>query len=246
MMFTPEWQLLALALGLHLQDAILLLYANEGILACSLAGTWSLRLGSPQARLFGRELLLPHLLLVHRPLYRLQWNFEQAPRGDIAAWQPRTELLRPVGFVVMAIGVVQFLVFPLVLLVYLTDLALLLTIGGLYLCILLGLVLVGRSREALGMSQRQYWGLCFECVICPPIAVNLVRKVSLTMSRACDLTQVAQVCLANDAWARARALLGERLQTELTFLEEGSAPYQAMQRRHAQLLSAGSPAHVDL
>ena len=78
-MLSVEVQLIGLILALYLHDSILLLYSNEGVLTSSGSGRWKLGLGFSNTHIFGKELYLPNLLTVYRPMYRMRWEFEAEP-----------------------------------------------------------------------------------------------------------------------------------------------------------------------
>jgi len=47
-----------------------------------------------------------------------------------------------------------------------------------YSIILLMLVVLFKKRLKLGLSSKNYLGIAFNCVSCPPFAINLIRKIT--------------------------------------------------------------------
>ena len=234
---TPEWQLLAVVAALYLQDAALLLRTNEGILTQSALGSWCLQLGTTQLQLFGKNLWFPRLFSMHRPVFRMSWNFEETPSPLPGEWTIDTKPYQLLGRLCIVISFFEFILFPWVMLRHQTDVALLLVMALIYGSMFLAMGLLWHRRVTFGLNGRKWIALCFECVVCPPLAVNLVRRLSLNRYQMDDLTVVAQRMLTQPNWQQATLDLQARLKEQMLAEPEGSGQYERLHQRHVALNS---------
>lgn len=138
------------------------------------------------------------------------------------AWDSLADRFLPLAFPLWLVGLGLFALLPLGLfspLGYRAVLpALLLIYGG----ALWALVWVWRHRDQFGLAPPKWTSLAFESLICPPCALNLVRKLALRMDEAAlpssDLLHVAQFLLdPSDRHDLQRAILEcleERMDSE--------------------------------
>ena len=219
-----EVLLMLLALGLYVFDAAWLLYANEAVLMPAGRGRWKAAFGSDQTRLLGRELLLPDLLAPHRPVFRLSWRFEgdrsEAVSGD---WARLADALRPAAILVWGMAAALFVLLPLGLFSRIGAPLVLAAVAMLYLLIAATLLWLLRHRESLGLSGRRLAALAFEALICPPLAINLLRKVAAGQAIAEPFPAAAQRLLAAEDWLTARAECLARVDEEID-AESGDSP----------------------
>jgi hypothetical protein len=175
------------ALAFWLFDSLLMLYGNEAVLLASGRAGWRLVAGS--GWLFaGRRLALPDPLRPWQPAWRLVHMPPAAgetPRGDeslpaeLAAIEALRGALRPLGWLVTALqwALLPGLALEIVLLG--TGPALLVVLAVIYALVLAGGALVVAGRARLQLSRAAAWTLAAEGLLCPPFAINVVRKLSL-------------------------------------------------------------------
>jgi len=238
--FEAELFLMAGAAGLYLFDSALLLYANEGILSpCGKRG-WDVRFGSNHFRMRGRDVYLPNPLLPHRPQFRLFWQ----PRSDAVAsgtlWQARRALFRPLAPLVWGMTVALFVLLPLGLFTRLGEQMLMAAIVLLYLSIIAALVQLGIRRTEFGLSAGRFALLAFESLVCSPLALNLIRRISAEMPIGEDLAQVARHLQTPEAWRATQCAIVSRVDEELEMEDEGSER-AALLWRYREGLLAGEP-----
>lgn len=230
MFMTPEVQLMALAVGLYVYDSCVLLHGNEGVLVRRGEGRWAMSLGLDHARIGGKNLFVPNLLAVHQPVMRMTWQFDKVgspPDG----WADPGHAFCALGYASLWLGAVLFVLFPTVLFLYLRDSSLVAVLALLYLSIGVSLHLVHRQRQAHGLGRKQFWALCFECLVCPPLAVNLVRRLSLDQWRHKDLVALSERLLHDDDRRLAYGLFVSRLEDQLVLLDEASESALRVQKR---------------
>lgn len=230
MLLSPEVQLMALAVGLYVYDSCVLLHGNEGVLVRRGGRRWAVSLGLVHARICGKNLFVPNLLAVHQPVLRMAWQFDKAGKPQ-AGWADPVPAFRALGYASLWLGMVLFLLFPAVLFLYLRDSSLVAVLVLLYLSIGASLLLVYRQRQAHGLGRKQFWAMCFECLVCPPLAVNLVRRLSLDRCPHHDLVVLSDRLLDADDRRLAYGLFVSRLEDQLMLLDEASEPALRVQTR---------------
>lgn len=213
-----EVLLVLLAVGLYLYDSALLLHINEGMVAPTRGGGWRVRFGSSHVSFRGKELYLPSPFLPHRPEFRLLWHLPSKSMEALGVWEARRHLFKALAPLVWAMALALFVLLPLGLFSVLEDGILLLAIALLYLGIAGALFWLGMKRKQLGMSNRRLGALAFELFVCPPFAVNVIRRVSAEMPLDADLMSVARQLQVPADWNVARgefiARLDEQIDTE--------------------------------
>jgi hypothetical protein len=104
----------------------------------------------------------------------------------------------------------------------------------LYLNIGVGLLLVWLSRAHFGLTGRRFALFAFECLICPPYAPNMVRRLSwhapgVAAPAAEDFASAAARLLAPSAWAAACSACRARVQDQCDAEPEGTPRARALQ-----------------
>ncbi len=211
----PGTQLLLLAIALYLQDALLLLRPDQGVLECSQRGSWRLGLSSDSLRVGRRQLYIPNLLLIHRPLFRGCWLSASAdPASDsvVTRWNAAASIYTALSPFVLGCAGVFFGILPLAFWWGASDGVLFGLLGLGYGLILVIVGLLVQRRVTFGLTLPQALTLAAECLLCPPVAVNLIRRLSLARQFPDDFLQVIEVLLPPPAWAQARQALQQRVQ----------------------------------
>ncbi|MDR2452554.1 MAG: hypothetical protein LBE85_12510 [Candidatus Accumulibacter sp.] len=231
--------MLAIA-GLYLYDSALLLYCNEAVLIPAGKDGWTVGFGSERFGAAGRELYVPNPFLLHRPLFRLSWKFEND--GEVCAPSPLPRgafsRLAPLPWIMAA---ALFVLFPLGFFTRLGDSILLPALILLFSSILTALAWLWRHRTEFDLSGGRFAGLAFESIVCPPFALNLIRHVALAMPIHEDLVSAARRLQEASAWEQTRERLILRLVNEIELTEPGSARYELLEKRRQSLLGECAP-----
>ena len=234
MLLEAELLLVGGAAALYLVDSVLLLYFDEGVLTPAGRRGWRVRFATDKLHVMGRGVFLPNPLLPHRPLFRLAWRFP-TPRGTASPhWAARGALFRPLAPAVWGMAVALFAVLPLGLF-RLGDAAVLAAVALFYVSLLAGLAWAGFKRARLGLTPGRFAMLAFECVVCPPFALNLVRKISAAMPILEDLVRAARALQAPQDWDVARRKFVARLDEEIEAEGEGSARLPVLTQSRREL-----------
>ena len=169
-----------LALGLaafYLQDSAQLLYADEMVVTGTRRG-WRCGLGDLELR--GRFLHVPNPLLPARAMFRASWlDADRSTVEPLAEIQAFLAELAPLGRACVVLWLLLLVVLPAAILAYRVPSVLLAILGGVYAVIALMILLLARKRRRLGLSAREVAALGVGALLCPPHAINLVRRVCL-------------------------------------------------------------------
>lgn len=230
-----------LAAALYAYDALILLAPNEAVLVRQGQG-WRAVFGALHWRLAGREPCLPGLLAPHRPFVRLAWQFEGEPSGV-----PRRPVQALPGLGALALcswlsALTLFMLLPLALFVPWGTGLRLAVIALLYGVNLTALVLLHGICRRLGVPAARYWSTAFECLVCPPFCINLMRRACEWAGQDEDFLRACQRLLSSEALAQVHAQCLARVEEQIAFEDEQSGRMAALQRTRARLLPRESAA----
>lgn len=225
-----------LASALYVYDALILLASNEAVLVRQGRG-WRAVFGSFRWRLAGKEPCAPGLLAPHRPIIRLAWQFA----GQPAAVVPGQRVPLPVGLGGLALcawlsGLTLFVLLPTSLFLGLGSWVTLGVISLLYAVNLTALVLLYRIHRRLQVPAGKYWSVAFECLVCPPFCINLVRRACEWQGVRDDFLQACQALLPPPALAEVHAQCLLRIDEQIAFEDEQSSRMAALQRARERFL----------
>lgn len=229
-----------LASALYVYDALILLASNEAVLVRQGRG-WRAVFGSHRWRLAGKEPCAPGLLAPHRPIVRLAWQFAGQPA---AAW-PRQQMPLPVGLGSLALcawlsGLTLFVLLPLSLFGQLGTWITLGVIGLLYAVNLGALVLLYRIHRRLQVPAGKYWSVAFECLVCPPFCINLVRRACEWQGLKDDFLQASGALLTPPALTEVHTQCLLRIDEQIAYEDEQSSRMAALQRARERFLPQGA------
>ena len=247
---SAELGLMLLVAGLYLYESSVLLYCNQAVLSPIRANDWRVQFGLKHLNIRGKELCFAQLLMPWRPLFVLTWRFEgrasskqeTGPETGLpetaarAPWQPPPaasyQILIPI---VWWLSIATFIVLPLGLFTSLGDMAVLYAAGMLYIGILVLLLALWRYRNHFQLSKKDLFSLGFEFVICPPFALNVIRRLSLKIKIEDDLEPIAHGLQSPQAWQLTRDLMLERLDDQIDYEPQDSARYASLVSHRQQL-----------
>jgi hypothetical protein len=186
-----ELELMAIAVALYLYDCTVLLYSNEGMLvACG--GGWRADFGFREFLVLGRALSVLNPLTPHRPAYRLRWTMQTYGAAMAGGgWELPLGHRRALAAFAASAAAGLFVLLPYGLFVGEAVWPVVAALVVLYGSIGTALGLVQRQRQAAGLSRRQFAGLAFECLACPPFGINLVRRIAMSKAVAEPLPHAA-------------------------------------------------------
>lgn len=232
-----EALLVVAMIGLYLYDSAQLLYSNEGVLAATLGGRWSLHFGAEHYTLHGKQPFLPNPLLPHRPVFLMQWKQQVAAAAvPHRHWTPPPfgpyKLLAPL---IWLMALALFGMIPAGLFSRFGNTAIAAGLLLFYASALLALVCVWFKRRTLQLSARQVGALAFESLTCPPFALNLIRHISLSARPAEDLVSASRRLLRKDDWSASLPVVIKRIDNAIACENEEAPRAQALTEYSASL-----------
>jgi hypothetical protein len=247
---SSEVGLMLLVLGLYLYESSVLLFCNQAVLSPVRANDWRVQFGLKHLNIRGKELCFAQLLMPWRPLFLLTWRFESreppatsaesnaAPPEELTEvlWHPPSrasyQVLMPI---VWWMSMATFIVLPLGLFTSLGDAGVLWAGGMVYLGVVTLLLVLWRYRSHFQLSTKELLSTAFEYTICPPFALNVIRRLSLKIEIRDDLETVAQRLQSPHGWQLTRPQLLERLDDQIAY-ESQDTPRYASLVSHRQTL----------
>lgn len=202
-------------------DSVILLYNNEFIL---IRDKYSWRLVKEYLQeVSGRRFYVPNPFFPMRVIFRGIWVVEITPvvEEQGASVDHFYQALRSFNSYVTALWCMLFVVLPIVLFILHADSIYLL----IFMLVIYSLVaLLGgrihRFRGALELSDKDVFSLCLEALLCPPFAVNLIRKIALRRGIKGDVVCYMSRCMDVNEFAALIAQIGERIDMVLAIKDE--------------------------
>jgi hypothetical protein len=210
---TYEVELFALAVLFYLYDSSVLLYSNEAVLTCDRARHWAATTGWVGFVLAGRVLCVLNPFTPHRPSFRLNWNFNglESENTD-PSWSERTLQLKALAPLTLTAGIALFILLPLGMFTALGRYAIIPALILMYGSTILALLKLRRMKDPAAFDRKRFFAFAFECLACPPFAVNMARRITLA-DRITEPLPLAAVRLLDPAgWTQVRAHCISRLE----------------------------------
>ena len=224
----PPYVLLLVAIILiYLLDCLVLLYANEAVAKSHRAG-WFVDFGSRQAWIAGKRMYLLNPFTPLTAVYRTHWTIaESLPHADestLASWAEHAVLIARLNTRIAATAWIVLVILPLAMLVW-GALGFLVGAALSWFVVIVLLLRFAGCRRALELSRGEFALLAFECLACPPCAVNLLRKLSLRYRMNVDLVAVAMRLDAREA-EQVLDHIGQQADARLIMMAIDTAEYE--------------------
>lgn len=236
-----EGLLMALVVGLYLYDSALLMYSNEAVLIPTGKDRWLAGFGSNKITFKGKELFLPNPLLPTRPLFKLAWEFDILAPSLNHTWNLARKAFARFAPPVWGLAVSTFLLLPFALFGRLGDLIILLAFALIYLHVFLIIMLLWFERAKFDITARGCAVIALDLLICPPFALNIVRRLSLKLPVHEDFISAARRLQSPDDWETTKIQVLVRLDDEIGWEEEGCLRMMALLERRRGLNNEESP-----
>lgn len=232
-MQNSEALLTAMFVGLYVYDSVLLLYSNEAILTPRGKDGWFVSFGSNRTTLKGKEVYLP--LWPTQPLFRLAWEFEGAATGLSSTWTAKRDAFTQFVPLIWSLAAFTFGLLPFALFGRRGDLIILLSFMLIYVNVLLIVLLLWFDRHKFDLTGKSFAVMALDLLICPPFALNIIRRLSLRVPVQEDLIHAARRLQTSDAWELTRVEVLARLDDEIGSEDEGTPRMAALLKRRSSL-----------
>lgn len=243
MTISSESWLLIGAIGFYLYDSIRLVAPEEVLLVKSFRG-WSGVLPKGFFQVRGRNVYLPNPLMPCTALFQVDWL-----RGNLGINAANGRRPQVIGE--------QLKIFQILAMVLLVEMMVLLPVTattiGLGVEFLSALILVYLTifsvvyelharKKALGLSHKSFLSISFDCIACPPFAINTVRKITKAIVIDVDLIKFASENFSSSEYAAFAASLNKEIQ-EVLDVEELSTSTASQLLQIQQKLDANINEH---
>lgn len=229
-MALASWQLCLGIVAFYLFDSIRLLFRNEVIFSES-GGRWHVHFADDRWVMFGKCLYLPNPLTPWRAPFRTSWSPAAKPAAK--ALLPLASLW-PLRVLVAVVSGLLLIVLPIALL-RLSAFWQLCALVSCYLLIISLLAILWRRRDLLSLSAHRWRQLALDALICPPFALNTLRKLTFDAPMSLDAVEIARHVLDKAQLAAFVTTLLARLDIELQWLEDGDDAIIGLNRYRQQL-----------
>lgn len=227
---SPELTLVLVGIGLYLVDSMRLLRPSDGVFLVS-RKIWRASLGFEQMQFAGKHLALLSPTAPGCPAFQFTWYDETAvnPLAIAESLRARASSLRFLAVPVSLQLVVMFAVVPYCLFRF-PGAPLAIAIGILYVNAIVALCMVALRRERLELSWAKFAAIAIECLICIPLSINLLRKLSLNFEPVKNMISVARSLLGEEKYREAANALEKRIAAALEVEEAGTNGYLELVR----------------
>lgn len=235
-MIAAELQLCVLLSAFYLYECSLLLYTNQAIVSRTQKGLWKVSFGSERWIYRGRELYLLNPFTPFRPAYLLSWNMERLTEADSELSVRSDSYYSHYSILVAICSAGIFLVFPYVLLLAPSDgnvIGVMMLIYGSLLYISLVLY---TERDSLGLTRKEAFSMACEYLICPPLALNVIRRISLQRKNRIDLVSfLSSQHIEPESKNSSKIALLERIDHSISNAESDKQCLQRLSDRRRQI-----------
>ena len=165
--------------GFYLFDSIRLLQNNQLIIYKGCRG-WKIICPDSNWQIFRKIPYISNPLLPNIPIFIDTWSMAKGANNTDATpiINKFIDSIYPITYFVSILWVLMCICMPLALFFYGAGLVLLIITISTYAIIFTMLAILYTKKSELGLSFRNYVSVVFDCIACPPFAINLVRKVA--------------------------------------------------------------------
>ncbi|MFV0283067.1 MAG: hypothetical protein ACK5JE_04675 [Castellaniella sp.] len=217
---STETQTLAVAILIYVYDSCQLLFANEGIITKK-RKEYAATTGGNGLVITGKKLFIPNLLLPHRPIYKLSWNPETIAKASVD-WDAGKPAFSWLSIPAYGMFFALFILTPAIY--HLSGLTrdLLWCVALIYLIPILTSIGINLHKKRLWLSNKDMLTIAAECILCPVLTINIVRKLSISANKKSNLVQSAFALLSPRQWDEFKAEIVQNIDDAIleTDLEE--------------------------
>ncbi|QER38380.1 hypothetical protein F2A31_01110 [Acinetobacter suaedae] len=176
--------------GFYIYDSAHLYFYNEFNIQKGLGSAFKSQLISRQLNIFHKYLFIPNLLFSHQLLFKCAWKIKDPDPTihphDIIHLKNISQSLKPLQWVNIFAFVLTLAILPFFIAFKAGYLALAIILVIIYSLNLLSILFVIVNRKKLQLSWLKIMQLLLDALLCPPFALNLLRKISLNYHTKTD------------------------------------------------------------
>jgi hypothetical protein len=225
-----ESLLAILIIGLYINDSVTLLHASQALLEQEAGGRWAARLPTRRFTLLRKHVSIGGLLPPNTLLFKLSWTMEgDAPPAP--GWEAYGLLLRPYQWLAAGLFILVIILLPVALVARVGDAAVITLLALTYCSVIIAWTALWLGRRRLGLSSQYCLKLGAEMLLCPPVAANLPRRISLQQPVDEDFVSACRRLLRPQEWAEAAEAIAVRIDDELEAEDADSARHRQLTQR---------------
>ena len=163
--------------GLYCYDSFMLLNFNE-LIFIRFKKKWSYKFPILSLQLLRKFPFLPNLLTPNVPLFQVFWPSRDQGL-NINELNTFIKSVLPIQIISVVLLLLMFICLPIIAFKYGSGVKLLIIFSTIYSLIVCILIYIFSQKHNLKLSNTKFLSIAFESIVCPPFALNMVRKISL-------------------------------------------------------------------
>lgn len=210
----------------YLYDSLMLLNVNELIVQKTFK-KWSYRFPVFGFQILRKFPLIMNLLMPNFLMFILSWPSpkEEIDSGRLEILIKSLLPLQIIGFLLLLLII---FVIPFVAFIFDSGPQLLTLFMLIYLLIFISICYLFIYRDPLGLSSLKLSSIAFECILCPPFAINIARKVSMSYEIGSDPIDCSKMLFDKQTYKLFKSDLTSLLKTNMKYHEKDSARYNEL------------------
>lgn len=169
--------------GFYLYDSARLYFFNEFNVTKGIRSSFKFQHITKSFSFLSKYLFIPNMFFSYQLIFRCAWKIKQSipsdQSTDVDSILLISKTLRPLQSTNILISLLTLVLLPLLLLLKLSYLPLAITIITIYILNISSLLFVILKRKSLQLSWAKIFQFFLDILLCPPFALNLLRKIGL-------------------------------------------------------------------
>ncbi|MCE1270358.1 MAG: hypothetical protein LWW88_02115 [Acinetobacter sp.] len=181
--------------GFYIYDSAHLYFYNEFNITKGIRPIFNFQHISKMLNFFNKYLVIPNLFLSHQLIFKCAWKIKNISspthldsEGNIKII---SKTLQPLQFLNILLFWLTIGILPILIIFKFGYIALTITLSLIYLLNLVSIIFVIIKRKVLQLSWSKVMQLLLDILLCPPFALNLLRKISLNYNIETEGTVLA-------------------------------------------------------
>jgi hypothetical protein len=234
MSLSSEVWLLLGVVGFYLYDSLRLANIHEVYLLKGVLG-WQLKLPSNFFKFRGQCIFLPNPLTPWNPIFSSNFFDEIGSQDFIDLPSQLSNSLLVIRLLVVTLFIEMLVFLPISIYFFGMGMTTLGIVLSIYITVVILVITLFRKKIEFKLTPKKYLSLAFDCIACPPFALNVVRKLSLATPINLNLFEFVQKMLTPNRREEFFIQLHKRAEDMILASDEGSIEYQRLQELKKRL-----------
>jgi hypothetical protein len=197
-MIEIEYLIILGLVGFYLYDSAKICFYNEIYILKGFSTRFTVQMQHNRLSIFKKFLMIPPPLFPQYLCFKLCWQVNNV-KDDHAMMQNEIEhithlqrILKPLQFLVYLNAIVMLVLLPVALFKQWSYLILAILMLVIYVLNIINISYIFLQRKHLQLSNLKFTHLLVDALICPPFALNMLQKISLSYDFKTDAMLLAQ------------------------------------------------------